>query len=148
MIRARFAPDRLLLAGAAALALISAGCANNVDLGIIPKDKMAVSLQNDIQPIFTRSCTQQFCHGAFPQFGLDLRAGSAWDSLVNVLSAEAPLDRVEPGYSALSYLVHKLEGTQASVQGSGEQMPFGMSPLPDAEIQLIRSWIDQGAANN
>lgn len=137
-------------AAVSALAFSTGACANNVDLGLgIPPDPgPEVRLSSDVQPIFTRSCAQMFCHGEFPQFGLDLRACNARGSLVDVPSAEAPLDRVEPGDSALSYLVHKLEGTQASVGGSGERMPYLMPALPDAEIQLIRSWIDQGAADN
>lgn len=117
-------------------------------LRIAPDPGLTISLSGDVQPIFSNNCALTFCHGDFPQFGLDLRPSSAWGSLVDVPSAEAPLDRVEPGDSALSYLVHKLEGTQASVGGSGDPMPFGGPPLPPAEIQLIRSWIDQGAADN
>jgi hypothetical protein len=75
------------------------------------------------------------------------------------------LMRVEPGNSATSYLMIKLAGTQSTVLGGGgcgscvisgvtvgdcgARMPLTGPPyLPDAEIQLIGEWIDQGAADN
>ena len=49
--------------------------------------------------------------------------------------------RVEPFRPDDSYLVHKVEGTQAV----GAQMPFGGPPLPDEDQMLIRQWIADGA---
>lgn len=146
----RSATSGIFIAGAVALTLLSAGCSNEVALRIAPDPGMIVSLSGDVQPIFTRSCAFVGCHGDLPSLNLDLRAGNSWGSLVNVQSVQAPaLDRVEPGDSAKSYIVHKLQGTQDSVGGTGNRMPNGGQPfLPDAEIDLIRSWIDQGAADN
>lgn len=52
--------------------------------------------------------------------------------------------RVAPGDPDNSYLIQKLEGT-ASV---GEQMPLGMTPLPQASIDVIRQWILEGAVDD
>jgi hypothetical protein len=109
-----------------------------------------VSFCAQVQPIFTANCAFSGCHaGASPQLGQNLSPGQAYASIVNVPSVEAPaLDRVEPFDPETSYLVHKLEGTQASVGGSGGLMPLGQGALPAADIQLIRAWITEGALNN
>ncbi|MBN94106.1 MAG: hypothetical protein CL928_08540, partial [Deltaproteobacteria bacterium] len=60
----------------------------------------------------------------------------------------AGMDRVEPGDSANSYVMHKLDGTQSSAGGSGSQMPLGGSALSQDDRDGIRSWIDAGALNN
>jgi hypothetical protein len=54
---------------------------------------------------------------------------------------------IEPGSPEISYLFHKISGTQASVGGSGARMPKG-GQLSDAEIQTLRDWIAQGALDN
>ena len=97
---------------------------------------------------------------------MSLQASDSFASLVGVPSCEAPaLKRVEPGSSAASYLMVKLEGTQSSILGGGGcaacsvlgisvgdcggRMPLSGPPyLPDAEIQRIGEWIDQGAPDN
>jgi hypothetical protein len=142
-------------AGALTLILLAVGCSNDdAVLGvrlINPPSSAQISLEKDIQPIFTSQCALSGCHGdSFPDpVGLILSEGKSFGNLVNVPSTEAAgLFRVKPGDIAASYLVHKLEGTQTSVGGRGEQMPFGAAPLPDAEIDLIRSWIEQGAQDN
>jgi hypothetical protein len=90
------------------------------------------------------------CHP--PNEGMDLRAGFAFASIVNVNSGEVPaLKRIRPFRPDSSYLVHKIQGTQASVGGVGARMPFGCSGsgcLPNATINTIRNWILQGAQNN
>jgi hypothetical protein len=50
--------------------------------------------------------------------------------------------RVAPGDADASYLVQKLEGTAAV----GGQMPVGSPPLDQATIDIVRAWIDSGAA--
>lgn len=105
-----------------------------------------VSFAREIQPIFTANCS---CHmGRFPSENLNLEPGNAFANLVGVRSRQSPLNRVEPGDPAKSYLIHKLRGTQRSVGGSGARMPFGGRELPAATIQLIERWITQGAQNN
>jgi hypothetical protein len=52
------------------------------------------------------------------------------------------LVRVVPNDPDASFLVMKLEG---GPDLAGERMPFGGSRLPDADIQLVRDWIEAGA---
>ncbi len=109
-----------------------------------------VTLTNHVQPIFSASCALAGCHtGASPQEGQNLSAGLAWSNTVNVASAQLPtMNRVTPGNPSQSYLVHKIEGTQLSVGGSGVQMPEGGPPLSSQNIAIIRSWITKGALDN
>jgi hypothetical protein len=97
--------------------------------------------------VFSPSCALSGCHsgppgGGLPQ-GMDLSSADAsFASLVNVISSQAPLTaRVLPFDADNSYLVHKLEGTQAV----GGQMPAAGPPLDAATIDVIRTWIDNGA---
>jgi hypothetical protein len=104
----------------------------------------AVSFEKDIQPVFTDSCVK--CHGHNdPKADLDLSDGNAYQSMVNVPSAEVPtMMRVKPGDTAQSYLWLKLQHT--APKGSG--MPKGMfysKRLPEDQLSLIKSWIDSGA---
>ena len=75
--------------------------------------------------------------------GMDLSdINASFASLVDVNSLEVPaLFRVESGDPDNSYLIHKLEGTQAV----GAQMPEGGPFLPQETINVIREWIQQGA---
>jgi mono/diheme cytochrome c family protein len=112
-----------------------------------------ISFSQQIQPIFTASCALSGCHGSGnlqpPEKPMNLSAGQAYTNTVNVSSAQlGSMDRIEPGQPDQSYLVHKIQGTHLQVGGSGVRMPAGGSPLSQSQIDLIRTWIAQGAANN
>lgn len=94
--------------------------------------------------VLTPNCTG--CHvGAGAPTGLRLDAGNSYALLVNVASAQVPtLLRVKPGDPDNSYLVQKIDG-RATVGG---RMPLGRAPLPQASIDLVRSWIAAGATMN
>lgn len=108
-----------------------------------------------LQPTFSSISTQVFegicvnCHnavGAAFAGGLRLDAGQAYNQLVNMASTGKPAAvRVMPGNASDSYLIHKLEGRSDIV---GNRMPLGGQVLPQADIDVIRTWIDQGAQNN
>jgi outer membrane protein assembly factor BamB len=95
------------------------------------------------------------CHGgAGGLTGLD-SCNSGWTSLVGVASTELPtMHRVEPGDPTMSWLMQKLDGTQAAFNASciggscGSQMPANQSPLSAAVRDVIRTWIANGAAND
>jgi hypothetical protein len=108
------------------------------------------SLTCDVQPIFTANCALSGCHaGTSPQQGMNLSAGQAFGNTVNVPSMELPsMDRVEPFQPDASYLVHKIQGSQATVGGTGDRMPLNAPPLTAAQIDTIRSWISAGALDN
>ena len=91
--------------------------------------------------LFTPICTA--CHvGANAPQGLRLDAANSYALLVGVASAEAPaLQRVKPGDPNNSYLIQKLAGTAAV----GGRMPLNGTPLTQADLDMIKQWITDGA---
>lgn len=110
----------------------------------------APTLSGDVQPILTTNCAVSGCHaGTSPAQGMNLADGQTHANTVNVRANEAAgLDRIEPGVPDQSYLVHKIQGTQTSVGGSGSRMPLGGAPLTQEQIDVIRAWVEDGAKNN
>ncbi len=111
------------------------------------------TLSGSVQPILTTNCTGSACHDLTgPQAGMTLVSGQTFGSTVDQMAEQlASMRRVRPFRPDSSYLVHKIQGTQASVGGSGVRMPEGCSGgscLPNATIDIIRNWILQGALNN
>lgn len=103
---------------------------------------MLVATFDSIQSnVFSVYC--EMCHtGASAPLGLRLDPDNSYGLLVGVPSSQQPaLERVEPGNPDASYLIRKLEGTAAT----GEQMPLSLPPLPQADIDVIRQWISDGA---
>jgi hypothetical protein len=78
---------------------------------------------------------------------MNLTSGSSYAALVNRTASgcTTPHIRVSPGSVSASYLVNKLTGVGMC---TGNQMPLSGGPLPSAQIDLIRSWICNGAPNN
>lgn len=115
----------------------------------------ASDFQSIVVPIFegtstsaAQACTN--CHIGNPgSGGLNLQPAGAHGNLVGV-SSEAVgvgIDRVTANDVANSFLVHKLEGTHASVgDASGGQMPLNQPPLDaNPHIDDVKSWINGGA---
>jgi mono/diheme cytochrome c family protein len=109
----------------------------------------AVTFSQQIQAqILTPACVA--CHtddGRTPAGGLNLKSGTAFSQLVGVASsAKTGATRVIAGNPSGSYLVQKLEGASDIV---GLRMPRNGPPfLTDAQVALIRLWIQNGAPNN
>ena len=94
--------------------------------------------------VFNASCIDH--HGDHAtEANLDLSAGQSWSNLVNVQSVQVTLDLVEPNDAENSYLIHKLDGRAGIV---GDPMPVGGAFLSQADIEVIKQWINAGAANN
>jgi len=91
--------------------------------------------------VFDALC--EHCHsGPNAPAGLRLDAANSYAMLVGVASVEQPsILRVAPGAPNTSYIIQKLEGTAAV----GERMPAGLPALPQADINIIRQWITDGA---
>ena len=84
-----------------------------------------------VRPILAARCYQ--CHGADThQNGLRL------DSLSGILKGSENGKVVVPGHSADSRLIQRLEAKERP------QMPYGGPPLSEAQIGIIKQWIDQG----
>ena len=102
----------------------------------------AVDYWTEIQPIFTEHCAS--CHGGpAPSGGLILaEQHDTYDQLVNVISQSySPALRVNPYDATNSVLWNKVSGTT----GYGDQMPSGGPYLSQDNIDLIETWINQGA---
>jgi hypothetical protein len=129
----------------AIVALLFTSCSDNIvsecevctdDVNTATKTTLSDIQQN----IFNNSCIS--CHsGNPPSGGLDLSQGLAYNNLVNKPSNGSSLKRVEPFSSSASYLVKVLEASDAP------QMPPG-TPLSQARIDSVKSWIDRGALND
>lgn len=103
------------------------------------------TLQSIQDNVFTPICAQ--CHtGPESQnlpSGQNLgSAAASFANLVDVPSIEQPaIFRVASGDADNSYLIQKLDGTAAV----GSRMPLGGPFLDTETVEVIRSWIDQGA---
>ena len=102
--------------------------------------------------IFTPICSG--CHtgvGTALPGVQNLTAGNTFANIVNVASLEVPsLKRILPNDTTNSYLLQKIEGAAGIV---GAQMPFGCPTasnpcLTQAQIDLVKTWVSQGALNN
>ena len=118
------------------VSLLIGGC---VDMGTEPMllrgGGAGVSFQLDILPILTsRGCTT--CHGG--------NGGLFVGSVQQLLQGGQHGPAVTPGDAAGSLIIRKLSPTPPF----GDRMPRGGPYLDDATIQVIRTWIDHGAANN
>jgi hypothetical protein len=164
---ARRAQRLCVLAILTSLAWQGLGCSNkDAVLGVAkPVSGPTVSLDRDVQPILSSHCAVAGCHGAPLGAPMSLLSSDTYTALVGAAACEAPaFKRVEAGSSATSYLLMKLEGTQSAILGGGgcgtctfvagtvadcgSRMPLGGPFLADAEIQVIREWIDEGAPNH
>ena len=94
-----------------------------------PEPEPVVSFQEDILPILQASCAFQGCHaGPNPPKGLNLETYADFEK-GGVFN---------PGDSKGSVVIRRIDGGG---------MPPG-APLADAQIQLFKDWIDEGAKNN
>lgn len=102
--------------------------------------------------IFTPICSG--CHsgvGTSLPGVQNLTAGNTFANIVNVPSIEQPaLKRIAPNDPTDSYLIQKIEGA-AGITGS--QMPLGCGGagnpcLDQTTIDLVKTWVSQGALNN
>jgi WD40 repeat protein len=87
---------------------------------------------DDIKPLFARRCFA--CHSAG-----EMRSGLNLEAYAGVVKGGNSGDAVIPGRPSSSLLFKAV----AREEGA-PQMPLGGAKLPDAEISLIREWIQQG----
>ena len=94
----------------------------------------SVDYLREVKPILARNCFS--CHGAKVQMsGLRLDTGAA------MMKGGMTGPVVIPGKSAESPLIKAVTGA-----GGAVLMPFNKPPLAGAEIEVLKSWIDQGAS--
>jgi hypothetical protein len=97
------------------------------------------SYQANIKPLLDSKCIQ--CHvpggAGFEKSGLRL------DSYENIMKGTKFGAVVVPG-SRVSSTLYRLVSGQAD---PSIRMPHGQDPLPQADVEMIGAWIDQGAKN-
>ena len=128
----------ILVGSAATLALADdMGGMNSTNTLPPASTQPGVTYANNIKPIFDASCLK--CHDSAKK----PKAHLALDSLAGVLKGSRDGVVVVPGDSAKSALVLAV----AHIGDPDTYMPKGKDAqkLTDAQIGLIRAWIDQGA---
>ncbi len=121
------------------------GCDYAAEL-VEPPDGGGATLSGHIQPIFDQSCAFAGCHSDnSPAAGLTLTAGRSRDAMLGVASTQAPdVPLVTALNPTNSYLMVKL----TSMGTSGQQMPINGDHLNESQLEIIRTWILQGAPDN
>ena len=129
----------------AAVNALLAGCPATAT----PTETPAATLEVIQATIFSPRCAIPTCHdAAIASGGLALiDAQTSHDNLVGVdpmieAARLAGMKRVDPSHPDNSFLLTKLTGPPL---GQGSRMPLTGDPLSDAEIALIRTWIEAGA---
>ena len=121
------------------------GCAYAAELATPPSGGGA-TLSGHVQPIFDQACAFAGCHSnATPAAGLDLTAGNSRDALLGVASMQNPeVPLVTAVNPTNSYLMTKVTGAGVS----GQQMPLNGEALNESQLEILRTWIIQGAPDN
>jgi hypothetical protein len=96
--------------------------------------------------IFALKCAVAGCHVTGGIAPMSLESGNSFNTLVNAASAygNPRLMRVKPNDAVNSSLYLKIIG-DPQTGGSQARMPFGLGPMPAAEVNAIRDWINAGA---
>lgn len=113
---------------------------------VAPPEGGGATLSGHIQPIFDQSCAFAGCHSTnSPAAGLDLTEGKSRDSLLEIAAMQAPdVPLVTALNPTNSYLMVKL----TSMGTSGQRMPINGDVLNESQLELVRTWILQGAPDN
>ena len=124
--------------------LVGCGGGSGDPVGVTQTPSGTVELDELQTQIFTPRCATSGCHvGGSAPFGLDMSDGLTFGNTVNVASSEVPaFDIVEPGNAADSYLYMKVIDDPRIL---GDRMPAFQAPLSGQELQLIETWINDGA---
>src|SRR5262245_55246724 len=121
----------LAAAGAARVAPAGDGPASGLDRSKLPPPAARrVDFAREVQPLFAARCHS--CHGEKKRKGnyrLDARDAALRGGLI------------VPGRSADSPLIHHVAGLTPDLR-----MPPSGEPLTEAQVGVLRAWIDQGAA--
>jgi hypothetical protein len=90
-------------------------------------------------------CLSSACHGGtFPSSRYDLRTYAS-SFIPGDLARRIGACAILPGDPDHSFMVEKLRSDDPR---AGLRMPLEHDPLTEAEIQLIETWILEGAADN
>ena len=98
------------------------------------QQERTVSFNEDIRPIFNEKCIG--CHGGVKQaggFGLVFRENALRET-------ESGKYAIVPGHPGRSEIIARVHHPDEELR-----MPYGAAPLSEEEIQLLETWIDEGA---
>ncbi|KLU01735.1 putative signal peptide protein [Rhodopirellula islandica] len=99
-----------------------------------PTGNETVSFSKDVAPLLVENCNG--CH----LDAMQTRGGLRMDTLAQMLRGGDSGSVMQPGDGEASLLVQKLRGS------AGDRMPAGgRPPLSDSDIELISTWISEGA---
>jgi uncharacterized membrane protein len=101
--------------------------------------KTKVSFKEDVMPVLQKKCMN--CHNTEDESPSGLYLDD-YSELMKGESKHGPV--IKPKKGEESVLIMKLRGTTSF----GKQMPRGKKQLDDETIEMISTWIDQGAKNN
>ena len=114
------------------LLAIACGSGGGSDNAPPPGGGATVSFQTDLLPLFQQDCN--LCHGG--------AGGLSVQSYAGIMSGGDSGAVVVVGDPDESLIIKRLEGT---IQ---PQMPLDLPALSQAEIDVIRLWIAEGALDN
>lgn len=126
----------------AAIVVATAAC-TRVEVPVVP-DEATVSYVEHLEPLVLARCLG--CHTAEePEAELVLETGVGYGAMVGRRSTQTP-ERliVAPGDPEASYLWDKLTHDVEIGRGMPRTV-IGAIMLPDAELELYRRWIEEGA---
>ena len=98
-----------------------------------PNGKETVSFARDVAPILIANCNG--CHYNATRVG----GGLQFNMFTQIVKGGDSGPIVLPGKPDESLVIRKLKGME------GARMPMGRAPLPDSQIQLVETWIKEGA---
>ena len=113
----------------------SLSCGTTLAQGNVDLERRRIDFSTQIQPLLRRHC--QRCHGEKHDEG-GLRLNQRDDAMGE---ADSGVPIVVPGHAAKSLLMSRVINADA-----GELMPLDGEPLSQQEVDLLRRWIDEGAA--
>ena len=123
-----------------ALLLVSA-CQNKVIDNSAIVEVEVVSFANDVLPIFESTCGGEGCHINESVNQVEL---TNYQTTINSFAETYNKAMITPGDVAGSPLVEKLLANPAF----GVRMPDGGPPLSNTQIEIISTWVEEGALNN
>ncbi|WP_394830633.1 hypothetical protein LVJ94_29415 [Pendulispora rubella] len=135
----------------ASMALNLVACSSSSD-----RSEPGPSFKETVHPILAQSCSLTACHGS-KESNLGIYIPSSPNDVHAALLTASPTARgaqfVVPGNPDASYLMMKIDGTQAQLAATcsgtcGAQMPLDLPALSDTERASIRAWILAGAKND
>ena len=126
------------------------GCSSDSDNGMITgpvtdepdnPEPTVVSFSSQVLPIFGASCSGSGCHVGGSASGVNL---ASWSSTMASNGSQYGGPAVVAGNAAVSPIIDKLRSSPRF----GSRMPLGRAALSASQVEIISSWINEGAPNN